>query len=106
MLLFFAIAFGLAWACQLPVYAGGLEGPGALALQAVGGVAPTVAGLVATRGAVWRETWRGARPVWALLLGLVAPSAVVAAAGLVTGELSFTAPLVGPLLLPPFGEEL
>lgn len=106
MTTFLAIAFGLAWLCQVPVYAGGLEGPAALALLALGGIAPSVAALVATRGAVWRATWRGRRPAWALVLGLAGPSALVALAGLIGGELALGAPLLGAVLLPPIGEEL
>lgn len=103
---FLLLAFGLAWLFQLPVYAGGLEGPGALVLLALGGVAPTVAALIVTRGAVWRQTWRGPRPMWALALGFVLPSALVALSGLASGSLTLTAPALGPLLLPPLGEEL
>lgn len=103
---FLLLAFGLAWLVQLPVYAGGLEGAAALALLALGGVAPTVAALIVTRGAVWRQTWRGPRPMWALAMGFVLPSALVALSGLATGSLTLIAPALGALILPPIGEEL
>jgi membrane protease YdiL (CAAX protease family) len=106
MVVFLLISFGLAWACQLPVYAGGGDGLASLALLAIGGIAPTVAAVIVTRGAVWRETWRGPRPAWALGLGLVGPSLLVALAGLATGSLTVTAPSLGSALLPPLGEEL
>lgn len=106
MTVFLLISFGLAWACQLPVHACGLAGLVALALLAIGGVAPTMAAVIVTRGAVWRETWRGPRPAWALALGLVGPSLVVALVGLATGSLTVTAPFLGSVLLPPLGEEL
>lgn len=106
MTTFFLLAFGVAWLCQLPVYAGGLEGPLALGLLALGGIAPTVAAVVATRGAVWRETWRGSRPWWALVVGLVGPSLLIAVGGLATGTLTISGPAWGPMILPPLGEEL
>lgn len=103
---FLLVAFGVAWLCQLPVYAGGVDGPVMLALLALGGVAPSVAALIVTRGAVWRDTWRGPKPPWALLVGLALPSLLVAASGLASGSLTLSGPALGSLLLPPIGEEL
>ena len=95
MSIFFVIAFGAAWACQIPVYALNVEGLPALFLLAVGGIAPSVASLVVTRGRVWRDLVRGPRPVWALAAGLLAPTLLVAIAGGTTGTLTMGGALPG-----------
>jgi membrane protease YdiL (CAAX protease family) len=103
---YFLFAFGLAWACQLPVYALGMEGPLAYLLLALGGIAPSLAGIIASRGEAWRALGRGPRPAWALALGLAGATALVGAAGLASGTLALGAPFVGAIILPPLGEEL
>jgi membrane protease YdiL (CAAX protease family) len=106
MALYFALAFGVAWACQIPVYALHINGPLALVLLALGGIAPSVAAVVVTRGAVWRELVRGPKPVWAITLGLLGWTAIAGLVGAVTGTLAFAMPYLGSVLLPPIGEEL
>jgi membrane protease YdiL (CAAX protease family) len=106
MLAFFAIAFGAAWACQVPVYLLGMDGAPALALLALGGIAPSVAGVIATRGRVLGDLARGPRPWWGLAAGLFGPTLLVAAAGAASGTLTAGAPYLGSILLPPIGEEL
>jgi membrane protease YdiL (CAAX protease family) len=106
MPLFFAIAFGVAWACQIPVYALGLDGPAAYGLLALGAVAPSAAALIVTRGAVWRDLVRGPRPTWALVVGLLGSTVLIAVAGLTTHSLVLGAPYLGSVLVPPIGEEL
>jgi uncharacterized protein len=107
MAIFLALAFGIAWSCQLPVYAGGLDGPLALALLGIGGLAPSIAALVVTRGAVWRETWRKPRALWPLAVAAVGPSAIaVLAAAVSGGGLVVGVPYIPSVILPPIGEEL
>jgi uncharacterized protein len=106
MLGFLAIAFGVAWACQIPVYALELDGPLAYALLVVGAIAPSVAGVIASRRAVWRDLRHGPRPIWALAVGLLYPSVIAATAGLVGGGLTIGMPYFGSVLVPPIGEEL
>lgn len=105
MLAYLALAFGIAWLCQIPVYSSAIEGAPAIALLAIGGAAPSLAAVIVTRGAVWRETWRRA-PLHMLLVAFAGPSLFMLIAGGITGELSFGAPNLGALIWPPLGEEL
>jgi membrane protease YdiL (CAAX protease family) len=106
MPLFFAIAFGAAWACQLPVYLLDLDGSLAFVLLTLGAFAPSIAGVVVTRGAALRDLVRGPKPVWAIAAGLLGPTLLIAAAGAVTGTLVVGAPNLVSVAGPPIGEEL
>lgn len=106
MLFFVAIAFGAAWACQAPVYAWGVDGVPALVLLALGGIAPSIAGVIVTRGRAWHDLVHGPRPAWALVVGLLGATALAGVAGVATGTLVLGAPYLAAVLLPPLGEEL
>jgi membrane protease YdiL (CAAX protease family) len=100
VLAFFVLAFALTWPLQLAL----LRLPPAfeLPLLAVAGCGPTLAALLLARPrrALLGPTPR-AHPGW-LLLALALPSVLMLAAG----ARAWSAPLLGPALLPPLGEEL
>src|SRR5687768_2821942 len=108
MLVFFVLAFGLAWITQVPVYALHLDGGLALGLLAIGGAAPTIAAIAATRGRVWKETWRRPASWCPLLVAPLFPSAIVLIAGFIGGarEITIGIPFIPSVIWPPLGEEL
>ena len=109
-MLFLALAILVTWPLQIPVFLGWVEGPAALAMLALAGFGPTIAASVLTRGRVWRRL--GARPrAWLVVVGLFAPTLLVAVAALVDAALGGAGPQLGApywpaVLLPPLGEEL
>jgi uncharacterized protein len=93
-----------------PLQAAAIARPAwALPLLALGGIGPTLAATVVTRGAVWRSLREGP-PLGLLGFALVGPLALVALAAAIDVVLGGTfvvgAPFIGAILLPPIGEEL
>lgn len=106
MIHFLLLCALLSWPFQIAaIYVPGL----ALPLHALGGLGPTLAATIVTRGAVWR-TLRERAPLGQVALALLGPTALVAlAAGVdlaLGGIMVVVMPFIGSLVLPPIGEEL